>query len=257
MTIQQLSVSTLKGEVLPELFSDPTRIGEYGAVASNASALDEFSNLMEKGAVSALATKIGLIVSALADADPQKIAKKPNWLERMLGGGLEKRVRYQHARKSLDSLIEEAEGDAQRVRDTLRVLDQMMLGHTAQAESLKACITAGREYLDENPHAGVNASGAVEFDKPRERFARKLANLATLLSSQEMSVTHMRLTRAQAVDMLDRFSETCSVLVPVWRQHTLALITTTNMSPTMLAEATKAHRALMQNLSKSLEGVEG
>ena len=257
MTSQQLSIATLKSDVLPQLFSDPSRIGEYGAVASNASALDEFSNLMEKAAVSALASKIGQIVSALADADPQKIAKKPTWLERALGGGLEKRVRYQVARKSLDKLIEEAEGDAQRVRDTLRLLDQMMLAHVQQAESLTTCIAAGREFLDENPDAGVNQSGVVNFDKPRERFARKLANLATLLSSQEMSVTHMRLTRAQAVDMLDRFSETSSVLVPVWRQHTLALITTTNMSPTMLVEATKAHRALMQNLSKSLEGVDG
>jgi hypothetical protein len=67
----------------------------------------------------------------------------------------------------------------------------------------------------------------------------------------------MKLTRAQALDMLDRFGETSSVLVPVWRQHTLALITTTNMSPAMVEEATKAHRALMRSLSSSLEGIDG
>lgn len=43
------------------------------------------------------------------------------------------------------------------------------------------------------------------------------------------------------MDMLDRFTETSSVLVPVWRQHTLALITTKSMSPSMVAEASKEH----------------
>ncbi|HCT4783676.1 TPA: toxic anion resistance protein [Pseudomonas aeruginosa] len=257
MSNEVLSVDTLKGETLPALFRDPSAIGEYGAVESNATALDEFSSLMERGAVTALAGKIGEIVTALGAADPQKIAQKPTWLERVLGGGLEKSVRYQVARKSLEKLLEDAEGHAQRVRDTVRALDQMLLAHAGQAERLRICIQAGREFLDENPQAGAVTAGALEFDRPRERFARKLANLATLLSSHEMSVTQMKLTRAQAVDMLDRFSETASVLVPVWRQHTLALITTKNMSPAMVEEATKAHRALMRSLSKSLEGIDG
>lgn len=257
MSSETISIGALKSQTLPALFRDPTAIGEYGAVETNAGALDEFSTLMERGAVTALAAKIGEIVSALADADPQKIAQKPNWLERVLGGGLEKTVRYQMARKSLEKLLEDAEGHAQRVRDTVRALDEMMLAHAGQAERLRICIQAGREFLDENPQAGAVASGALEFDRPRERFARKLANLATLLSSHEMSVMQMKLTRAQAVDMLDRFSETASVLVPVWRQHTLALITTKNMSPAMVEEATKAHKALMRSLSKSLEGIDG
>lgn len=257
MSDQQITVERLKADVLPKLFLDPSAIGEYGAIGSNATALDAFSNLMEKAAVSVLAAKIGEIVTTLADADPQKIARKPNWLERITGGALEKRVRYQTARKSLDSALEDAEGKAQRVRDTLAALDTMLIEHSAQAEQLRAYIKAGRDYLDENPEAGEVAAGALEFDRPRERFARKLANLATLLASHEMSVTQMKLTRAQAVDMLDRFNETVSVLVPVWRQHTLALITTNNMSPAMVAAATKAHRELMRNLSKSLEGIDG
>jgi hypothetical protein len=255
MSNQNVSIETLKADVLPALFRDPSSIGEYGAVESNAGALDEFSNLMEGGAVTALATKIGQIVASLSDADPQKIVESPSWIVRVLGGTVEKKVRYQVARKSLEQQLEEAQGVAQRVRDTLRTLDQMLVVHNAQAERIRLYIVAGRQYLDENPEAGVYAPGSMEFDKPRERFARKLANLETLLSSHGMSVTQMKLTRAQAVDMLDRFSETASVLVPVWRQHTLALITTQNMSPELVAEATKAHSALMRSLSSSLDSV--
>lgn len=252
MSSEQVNIHWLKADVLPALFRNPTALGEYGSDKLNAHALHEFSNLMEGGAVSALAGKIREIVEKLSDADPKRIAQKPSWFERLLGREIEHQVRYQVARKVLDELLDEAQGVAQRVRDTLRALDGLLATHAAEADRLRAYIQAGREFLDENPQTGIAVAGALEFDRPRERLARKLTNLATLLSSHEMSVTQMKLTRAHAVDMLDRFSETESVLVPVWRQHTLALITTKSVNPAMVTEATKAHHALMHSL---LEGI--
>lgn len=251
-----MEIEELKSVVLPALFEQPTKIGEYGATESNVEVLNDISNLMESGAVGALAGHISEIVSKLTDADPEKVAKKTNWLGRFLGNEVERQVRYQVARKALDELLLDAEVVAQRVKDTLTSIDGLIKSHGMETQRLRRLIQAGREYLDENPQVGVAISGELQFDKPRERFARKLANLATLLASHEMSVTQMKLTRAQAVDMLDRFTETSSVLVPVWRQHTLALITTKSMSPSMVAEASKAHQALMRSLSQSLEGIE-
>ncbi|WP_322075520.1 toxic anion resistance protein [Burkholderia cenocepacia] len=251
-----VTVEALKRDVLPALFADAAAIGEYGATAAGSAAINEFSNLMERGSVSALAGRIGEIVAKLGDADPQRIAQPPTWIEKLTGHRLERQVRYQVARKALDELLTNAEGVAQSVRDTVRSLDNLLASHDAEARNLRAYIQAGREFLDENPEVGQVQAGALEFDRPRERLARKLANLATLLSSHEMSITQMKLTRAQAVDMLDRFSETSTVLVPVWRQHTLALIQTKNMNPAMVSAATKAHQALMRSLAKSLEGIE-
>ena len=251
-----MEIEELKSVVLPALFEQPTKIGEYGATESNVEVLNDISNLMESGAVGALAGHISEIVSKLTDADPEKVAKTTNWLGRFLGNEVERQVRYQVARKALDELLLDAEVVAQRVKDTLTSIDGLIKSHGMETQRLRRLIQAGREYLDENPQVGVAISGELQFDKPRERFARKLANLATLLASHEMSVTQMKLTRAQAVDMLDRFTETSSVLVPVWRQHTLALITTKSMSPSMVAEASKAHQALMRSLSQSLEGIE-
>lgn len=107
---------------MPALFASPATIGEYGAGIDGADSLNELSNLMEHGAVAALADKISQIVAKLADADPRKIAEKPTWFEKMLGREVERQVRYQVARKTLDQLLDEAEGVAQRVRDTLRAL---------------------------------------------------------------------------------------------------------------------------------------
>jgi hypothetical protein len=63
----------------------------------------------------------------------------------------------------------------------------------------------------------------------------------------------MRLTKAQAIDMLDRFEETSRVLVPVWRQHALALTSSTAVSAAQAAEAIKAHEVLTQSFAKSMQ----
>lgn len=251
-----LSSAELKAQVLPALFLDTSKIGEYGAGGSSAATLQSSSDLMGVGAISDLASKIEEIVIKLSDADPQKIAQTPSWLDKLLGRGIERQVRYQVARKELNELIAEAEIDAQIVRDTLHGIEALMARHSQETDQLRIYIQAGREFLEENPTTGVAQDGAVEFDRPRERFARKLTNLATLLASHEMSIMQMKLARAQAVDMLDRFSETTTVLLPVWRQHTMALITTQNMNADLVLEATKAHQALQRSLAQSLSQIE-
>lgn len=249
---QMTEVTQIKSTILPELFRNPGGIGEYGRSPFDQKAMAELGDLMEGSPVSRLAASISEIVARLSDADPRKIAKTPTWLERFLGRSVEAHVLYQVARKNLDVLLVEAEVTAQGVRDAVTAINRLIQTHQEEVNALQAYIQAGREYLAENPDAGKPEAGDIAFDNPRERFARKLANLATLLSSHELSVTQMKLTRAQALDLLDRFEETSRVLVPVWRQHTLTLTTTTQMSPAMAAEATKAHEALMRSLAQSV-----
>lgn len=250
-----VQVSEIKSEVLPALFRNPTTIGEYGRTAKGKDGMNELSELMEGSPVGRLANALIEITAKLADADPRKIAKTPTWLERFTGKQVETHVLYQVARKSLDVMVSNAEGAAQGVRDTIEAINRLMESHGTEADNLQAYLQAGREFLAENPETGAPTAGSIEFDNPRERFARKLANLATLLYSHQLSVTQMKLTKAQAVDMLDRFEETSQVLLPVWRQHTLTLMTTKHMSPAMVAEATKAHEALMRSLAQGVNGL--
>lgn len=255
MTHSVVTVDHLKQHVIPDLFAYPARLGEYGSVEDSSAKIDQLSNLMEGGSAGALAAKIAEILYKMADASPEQITRKPTWIEKVLGGAVEKQVRYQVARSTLEQMLSDAEGHAQGVRDTVSAITTMIIAHTEEAEALRVFIRAGREFLEENPQVGVVAEGEMEFDRPRERLARKLANLATLLASHELSVSQMKLSRAQALDMLDRFRETVTVLVPVWRQHTLTLITTKNMSPDMVKKASEAHQALMASLAESLNGV--
>ncbi|GAB0079393.1 protein KlaA [Pseudomonas sp. PS02290] len=251
-----VTVDSLKSTVLPDLFANTSRIGEYGSTRQFIDKMDELSDLMESGSVSALSSKIAEIITALGDASPEQIAKAPTWFQRLTGAQVEKQVRYQVARKGLDVLIEEAKVHAQGVRDTLSAINKLIAGNEQEVEELRIFIQAGREFLDENPGTGVLPEGDLSFDKPRERFSRKLANLETLLSSHQLSVAQMKLSRAQALGMLDRFGETDTLLVPIWRQNTLALIQTKHMSPAVVNAATEAHRKLMHSFAESLSATQ-
>ena len=249
-------IERLKTEILPVLFVERSAaIGEYGASDSGHSAMSQLGDLLEGAPVTRLATKIQEIVARLVDADPKKIAASPSWLSRLTGAHVEVHARYQAARRDLEDLIADAEGAAQGVRDAVAVINRLIAEHDRETEFLRDHIQAGKEFLEENPTLGQPDAASMNFDNVRERFARKLANLSTLQASHDMSITQMKLTRAQAIDLLDRYEETARVLVPVWRQHTLALTTNRNMSPAMVAEATKAHEALMKSLAQSMSGI--
>jgi uncharacterized protein YaaN involved in tellurite resistance len=189
MTIPAVSVAQIKQQVLPELFANPAKLGEYGGSLKSSETDTHLSDLMERGAVSGLASLIAEILSSMAKASPEQIAKKPSWLDRFMGGAVERQVQYQTARKRLETQLADAEALAQGVRDTVTSIDDMIDAHARESEALRLYIQAGREFLDENPTVGVAKEGELTLDRPRERLARKLANMANLLASHELTIT--------------------------------------------------------------------
>ncbi|ENL0204383.1 toxic anion resistance protein [Salmonella enterica] len=249
------SVDELKRTVLPGLILDTKAISNYGDSAVSSCAMDRYSSLMEKNAVTELSGTLSGIVSALVQADPQRIDSNPSWLSRFTGKHLETQVRYQKARQEVELLIDRGEYFLAHVNETLHALDELLAIYQLEIRHLNIFIKAGREYLEDSSAEPMPEANRIAFDNPRERLARKIANLATLLSSHEMTEMQLKMTRAQCIDMMDRFNETTKVLVPVWRQHTLSLNTTKNIDPSIVKQATNAHEALLSSLHKSLEGI--
>lgn len=254
MFANTMDMETLKTRIIPELFRRPADIGTYGASPAPGKNIDRLSELLEQGSASKLAARIEEIVRDLIAADPQTIARKPSAFARFMGKDLEQELLYRHARKHLDEKIESTADLVAHLRAVLHQMSEIESSLEAESNHLRLCIDAGKAYLTENPQAGIPDSD-LEYDRPRERFARKLTNLAALLASHEMSIQQIRLAKAQAIDMLDRYHEIITTLLPVWRQHTLALITTRHMSAELISKATQAHAALMDSLQKSLDGI--
>lgn len=234
--------------------SSASSIATYTNLTTSGARSDALAELFEQSPVSLLAGKIAEVVARLDEADPQKVTVKAGWLARFSGADLENKVRYQVSRKAVDTLLEEADRLADRVMKLVEQIDAAMAEHFEDVSNLRLRIAAGRLYLDRNPTAGMPIEGEMSFDNPRERFERRLASMSALLSSHEMNTAQLKLSRAQAIDMVDRYHETSTVLVPVWRHHTLAISSNLNNTPEAIALAAKAQESLINSLS-ALKGI--
>lgn len=245
------------GEIIGAIDMDqPAMFSSFGSLEKSGQSLDEVMAMLEDAPVTRLSGKLAEIVGRLQDADPRQVAKKPTFLARAFGAAVENKVRYQAARKGIETLIEEAERMAEGVRKALGKVDALIDSHNEDMSFLRAHIAAGRLFLARNPEAGRPLREELSFENNRERFARRLANLAALASSQQMSEVQLRLSRSQGFDMLDRFAEVTQVLIPVWRQHSLSLMNSSREDPQLIAAANKAHDALVAGLASSLDGLQ-
>lgn len=250
------TIENLREAFLPILFTEADAISRYGESVVSQDNGERYSRLIEKSAVSALARKIVEIKDELNEADPRRIAKEPSWFARFTGKHLEKMVRYQNARSNVNKLVEEGKSLSEHVKELLTVLQELKSQYEIEKNKLQVYLDAGKQLLKEIPESSPADAVSMVVANPRARFSRRLANLATLQHSHDLSIMHMKIVQANAIDILDRFKETEKIMVPVWQEHTLALLTAKHMNPEMIAQATQAHTALMTSLNKSIEGIE-
>lgn len=229
-------------------------IGQFGKPKDAASALGELSDLLESSPSAKLAAALKGVVDLLSRADPAKVPRKPNWLSRFTGAGLEQKLDYEEARQGVEVMLTKADGLADEARALVARVGAEVATQVDVAGDLDRHIKAGQAYLAANPTAGVPAPGAMTFEaSPRERFSRRLTNLAALLASHEMGTLQLKLARAQLSDLIERYDEVRQVLVPAWRQHALAVANRANLDAPALAAANQAHAALSASLAKCLE----
>ena len=155
---------------------------------------------------------------------------------------------------ALEIKIAHADPVAAELEQFLANVDDVLDAFQKGTLELSAQLEAGRAYLRDNPDAG-KPQGTQQFDNPRERFSRRLTNMATLVASHEMTEHQLRLSKAQALDMLDRYREIRDVLLPVWRQHQLAIANQKLLDPVSSSKAIRAHEAMQLAVAETLKGL--
>lgn len=243
-----VTVEQLKRDVLPTLFAGRTDIGRYGP-ADLASASAEPA--WQDGSANALAQALAELVSRLSEHDPNALLQRAGWWQRFTGADIEERLRRRIAMGSNGDVLARIELEAVAVRASVDRLDAQLIEHDVQGVRLQVYIDAGVQFLQELP-ATVDSADAPVLDRPVERLQRRVANLTALLASHSMSRMQVQLARSHAIDLLDRYSETVQILLPIWRQTIQALHNSDNASPQMIASAAQAQDQLKQALQQLL-----
>jgi hypothetical protein len=244
-----VTVEQLKRDVLPTLFAGRTDIGRYGP-ADLASASAEPA--WQDGSANALAQALAELVSRLSEHDPNALLQRAGWWERFTGADIEERLRRRIAMGSNGDVLARIEREAIAVRASVDRLEAQLLEHDVQGVRLQVYIDAGVQFLQELPAATDSVDDAPVLDRPVERLQRRVANLTALLASHSMSRMQVQLARSNAIDLLDRYSETVQILLPIWRQTIQALHNSDNASPQMIASAAQAQDQLKQALQQLL-----
>ncbi len=243
------NVEQLKRDVLPVLFAGRIDIGRYGpAELASASAEPAWQD----GSANALAKALAELVNRLSEHDPNALLERAGWWDRFTGADIEQRLRRRIALGGNGDVLAEIERQAIAVRGSVDRLNAQLDLHDVQGAHLQIYIDAGVQFLQELPPGSGASDDPMVLDRPVERLQRRIANLTALLASHSMSRIQVQLARNHAIELLDRYSETVQILLPIWRQTILALHNNDNASPQMVARASQAQDQLKQALQQLL-----
>ncbi len=211
---------------------------------------EDLAGFLEESLADRLATLITELLKCLSDADPVKMSRQPNWLEKVTGKYLETCLDYLEAKLRIDGLLKEAEAAAKQLEDLLVEIEKQRHYLRTEMRDLRVHIAASRVYLARDTRLLESTNEPDSFDKPQERFARRITNLAALLASHEMTAVQLDIAYAHMADLLANYYESCHVLLPIWREHSLGLALNGENHPMQVNLARQAHLALTNKLSE-------
>jgi len=224
---------------------DTLNVGRYGAPRGSDYDIGHEHN----AAVEGISSAIKSLVSSLESADPQLALKrkKRGFIALFTGQDAVQKVKYVQATEGIDHQLSEVPVRIERLEVIVRVLDDDYRALLDGQKELKAHLVAGQWFLEDNPDAGSEGSNAYGLSSPRDRFSKRLQNLAALLTSNDATLHQIQLLQANSINMIDRLHEITTVLVPSWRAHRMGLYVN-DQDYASIREATQAHEALVDSL---------
>lgn len=224
---------------------DTLNIGRYGAQESSITDIGH----EHSEAVSSVSVTITGLVKSLEKADPILALKrqKKGFIARFIGQDVVQQVEYVRATEGIDSQLDEVPARIKWLERIVHELDKDFRVLLGVQKQLKVHLAAGQLYLEENPNAGIEGASNYGLSSPRDRFSKRLQNLAVLLASNDTTLHQIQLLQANSINMLDRLHEITTVLIPSWRSHRLGLYVN-DQDYAAIQEATQAHEALIDSL---------
>lgn len=177
--------------------------------------LDRATALIERRSSAALLEELAGIVQALEVAGMRASTRRAGIVGRLLGRDMPAQARARQAHEHIRIRLQLAERRAQEVVAHLRELDEA-IEHVARQ----------RQRLAETAERGRDALGAfaLEAGGLPDAMERRLGHLATLVSSWDVAVAHMRLVRQYGELLLARYAHVRDVVVPQWRRESEAAL---------------------------------
>lgn len=198
-----------------ELLADPGQAASR--LGTSASARDGMLHLLERaGAASSHLRQVNEQLLPLVGAlkVPGKVGR---WWRWFTGVELENEMTFPAASRQIETFARDGLADSGGLAgllDHLTTEDRLL---KAELEAMEIDLQAARFLLGKAPAgAAFQESAGAEGV---ERLARKLANLEALLTALQLTRAQYRVAAQHAKEMLERFEDIKTLLVPLWYQR--------------------------------------
>lgn len=188
---------------------DALAVASYGAELL-AAVEQLFANAPAGTAAARLVAEMNNIREAMSAADARHIRRSVGLLGRLLGRDVEAQARAEQLATQLDVCLLRADA-------CLEALQQELGEHLLQATRVQMAVAA----IDDWAVAG---EAVRPPDEPMAQAAlqRRLQHLRGLARLRDSEAGQLRLLHAQGVELVERYLRIRDVLLPLWRQRSLA-----------------------------------
>lgn len=188
---------------------DALAVASYGA--GLLSAVEQLLGTAQAGTAAArLVAEMDNIRQAMSAADGRQIRRSVGLLGRLLGRDVEAQSRAEQLAGQLDVCLLRADGCVQALQQELSV-------HLQQITQVQAAVAA----IDDWAAAG-EAIPAPADTLAQAALQRRLQHLRGLARLRHTEAEQVRLLRAQGTELIERYQRIRDVLLPLWRQQSLA-----------------------------------
>ena len=190
-----------------------------------------------------LSSSLTGLIARLRKLNVNSLLRHQGVLGRLTGADIEARLRFELEVREISSDIRALDVRAARARRTRQALQQTRADIRAHQDWLVRLMATARRVLARDDTADSML---------RERFERRLLNLATLETSNLLTVEQIGLADANLAQMTDRIEDIAGTLFTLWQRDALALAQSglPGGKGSPLADAfIRSHDALLAKLS--------
>lgn len=249
------TLEEIKRDEIPLLFTGAKEAHAYGSTAENSARDEQVQALLKQASLAGLAGHVSSILACINASDPVKLTRAQGFISRLTGSGLVAQSAFVESQATLEDRIQAANISAARVLATIDQIDISLAGADADAQQLKTQIQALAEYLVENPSAGLESTGQLQFTNKRARVERRLENLRIYLMSMQQTNMQLNMVRQHLLIAHDRYIEAVTITLPLWKKHMISLNVSEKIQGKDLEVAVNTHKKLKTSLAQNLENM--
>ncbi|MEG1680446.1 MAG: hypothetical protein RR326_10155 [Stenotrophomonas sp.] len=188
---------------------DALAVASYGAELL--AAIEQLLGTSQTGIAAArLVAEMDNIRQAMSAADGRQIRRSVGLLGRLLGRDVEAQARAEQLAGQLDVCLLRADACVQALQKELGQHLQQIARVQMAVAAIDGWAAAGEAV---QPPAEVVAQAALQ---------RRLQHLRGLARLRQTEAEQLRLLHAQGVELIERYQRIRDVLLPLWRQQSLA-----------------------------------